>query len=230
MSIALILFFAVLLIAAFVMIPANVLASSLRTFIPASLIVAGGAAMLLKQAGIGSMLLFAGLALWRRMRGVGTFGGASQQGPQVSSVRSAALEMELDHDSGEMEGVILVGSFEGRVLGELNEDELRHFRSEIEEDGESLALLDAYLDRRFAGGAEDAEADAGARQAGTSGAGTMGEKEAYEVLGLAIGADAAAIRKAHRRLMKTAHPDSGGSTFLAAKINEAKDVLLRSHS
>ena len=148
----------------------------------------------------------------------------------VSTVRSAALEMELDHATGEMNGLVLVGRHEGRVLDEMTEAQLLDLREEVVADPESLALLDAYLDRRFPGRAEAGEGDLGAGQGGAPSPGPMDEKQAYEVLGLAPGASPSDIREAHRRLMKRAHPDNGGTTFLAAKINEAKDVLLRDHS
>ena len=74
----------------------------------------------------------------------------------------------------------------------------------------------------------------GARTAGSSGgsapprsrSGSMTRQEAYEVLGLQAGATEDEIRAAHRRLMRTAHPDSGGSDWLAARVNMARDVLL----
>ena len=50
--------------------------------------------------------------------------------------------------------------------------------------------------------------------------------QAYEVLGLRPGATEADIRAAHHRLMRTAHPDSGGSDWLATRVNQARDVLL----
>ena len=58
--------------------------------------------------------------------------------------------------------------------------------------------------------------------------GTLSRAEAYEVLGLKPGATEAEIRDAHRRLMRSAHPDHGGSDWLATRINLARDVLLRS--
>ncbi|MEM8750093.1 MAG: DnaJ domain-containing protein [Pseudomonadota bacterium] len=212
----------------FMSVSAEKLAAFLRSAGPALLIASGGGLVLLKQPGLGSMLVLAGLAAWRRSRGVQQI--KSGAGPQKSSVRSAALEMELDHDTGDMNGIVLVGQFEGMVLDEMDEEALHRLHEEIVYDGDSVALLDSYLDRRFPGWREDAKANAGAGQGSATGSGPMGEEEAYEVLGLVAGASEADIRKAHRRLMKTAHPDSGGSTFLAAKINEAKDVLLRSHS
>ncbi len=191
--------------------------------------VAGGALMAFRQPGLGGLLLAAGFALRRRMASAGTF---SQKTPadRRSSVRTAALEMELDHETGGMDGIVLAGRFEGRELRDLDRADLLELRTDVRDDGDSMALLDAYLDRRFAGWREDTETDAGAGQAGPPRTGTMSEEEAYEVLGLVRGADLAAIRSAHRRLMKDLHPDRGGSTFLAAKINEAKDVLVRSHS
>ncbi len=54
----------------------------------------------------------------------------------------------------------------------------------------------------------------------------MTPEEAYEVLGLQPGATEAEIRAAHHRLMRSAHPDSGGSDWLATRVNQARDVLL----
>lgn len=55
--------------------------------------------------------------------------------------------------------------------------------------------------------------------------GVMTEEQAYQVLGLQAGASAQEIARAHRTLMKKVHPDQGGTTELAARVNAAKDVL-----
>ncbi len=55
----------------------------------------------------------------------------------------------------------------------------------------------------------------------------MTEEEALSVLGLAPGADAEKIRAAHRKLISQLHPDKGGTDYFAAKINEARDFLLK---
>jgi DnaJ family protein C protein 19 len=54
----------------------------------------------------------------------------------------------------------------------------------------------------------------------------MSRSEAYEVLGLKTGASPDEIHAAHRKLMRMAHPDAGGSDWLASRINQARDVLL----
>ena len=220
----------------FLAFPAASVARFIKRAGPYALIGIGGLLTLFGRGGIGIMMIMGGVALLRRFGGVGTFGPSSlpgssgKSGAKKSSVRSAMFEMELDHQTGEMNGVILAGRQEGALLDDLEEDELLDLYSEIQADEESVALLEAYLDRRFPGWREDAElkSDAGHRE--PAGSGSMGEEEAYEILGIAPGASAAEIRTAHRRLMKGAHPDSGGSTFLAAKVNEAKDVLLKGHS
>ncbi len=228
--IPILLFFAALILALFVLVPAGIQARLIRTAGPAILFLVGALLMFFGRIGLGAAAVLTGVGLLRRMRGVGTFGPKSTGRSHKSSVRSAALEMELDHDTGEMNGIVLAGSHQGSELNLMMREHVMELRREIIDDDESRALLDAYLDRRFAGWREDAEGDAGSGERGPARTGPMGEKEAYEVLGLAPGAGVAEIRKAHRRLMKGMHPDSGGSTFLAAKINEAKDVLLRSHS
>lgn len=145
---------------------------------------------------------------------------------QTSRVRSAFLEMELDHDSGAMRGRVIAGRRQGAALEALDVKTLAGLLDEFDE--ESRALLVAYLDRRDPGWSEYAQGHATAgRAAGSSG--KMTEQEAYQILGIEPGASAAVITRAHRALMKKLHPDQGGSTYLAARVNEAKEILFRRH-
>ena len=145
---------------------------------------------------------------------------------QTSRVRSAFLEMELDHDSGAMRGRIIAGSRQGAALETLDVKTLTGLIGEFDE--ESRALLLAYLDRRDPGWREHAQGDAAAGRTYAAG-GKMTEEEAYQILGVQPGASAAEVTRAHRTLMKKLHPDQGGSTYLAARINEAKEILTRRH-
>ena len=179
------------------------------------------------QAAIGVPLGFAGLSLLGWMPGAASFGQRTTKSTgQTSRVNSDYVEMELDHDSGDMRGRIVKGRMEGVTLDALDVPALMSLLPEIDE--ESRALLMAYLDRRDPAWRE--HADAGAT-AGTPDIdrGKMTEEEAYQILGLQPGAAADEIGRAHRSLMKKIHPDQGGSTYLAARVNEAKEVLLRRH-
>jgi len=142
---------------------------------------------------------------------------------QSSEVVTRFLRMTLDHDSGEMDGVVLEGRHVGHRLSRLRlESLLDLYRDYQREDEESLSVLEAFLDRVF-GDTWRRKAEASAGSGGTV---PMSREEAYEVLGLQPGASVEEIRAAHRRLMHQAHPDHGGSNYLAAKINQAKDLLL----
>jgi hypothetical protein len=146
---------------------------------------------------------------------------------RASSARSAMIEMRLDLDTGAIAGSVLGGSYAGRTLETLSRPELINLRQELErDDPEGVNLLEAYLDRRFAGWREADQGESQGRGKGRAG-GAMSRREALEVLGLAEGAGAAEIIRAHRTLMKKFHPDHGGSTALAARVNQAKDVLMQ---
>ena len=203
-------------------------------------------ARILRGIGGVAVLLLAGFLLFRGAIGVaipiGAFGlgllgwasfwpaslGARTQrsAGQASCVRTAFLEMELDHDTGRMQGRVLAGSCQGASLDALDAATLMKLLGEIDDD--SRDLLAAYLDRREPGWRDHAQHDAGA---GTrpADAGKITEEEAYQILGIQPGATTEEISRAHRSLIKKLHPDHGGTTYLAARINEAKDVLLRSH-
>ena len=162
-------------------------------------------------------------SLWQSVRNA-----AGPKPGQSSKVETGWLRMSLDHDSGAMDGVVLQGARRGARLSECGRDDLLALLAELRvEDQEAATLLEAYLDRvhpDWRGGAAQAQADAAA-----SPSAAMTHDEAHRILGLAPGADAKAIRDAHRRLMVKLHPDQGGSTYLAAQINQAKEVLLRRH-
>jgi hypothetical protein len=167
-----------------------------------------------------------GLLGWGPFASTGLFQRTQKTPGQVSRVRTAFVEMELDHDSGTMRGRVLAGRHEGAALESLELGVLLSLLTEI--DAESQALLEAYLDRREPRWREHAQGDARARQSAAR-RGKMTEEEAYQILGVPAGASAEEIGRAHRSLMKKFHPDQGGSTYLAAQINEAKEVLLRRH-
>jgi hypothetical protein len=190
-----------------------------------------GALLLLLRGRFGLAATVAGMvanfAGWKAMSGAptgfGNVGAGSRQG-RSSVARSAMVEMRLDHDSGVMTGTILAGAYAGRAVETLSRPELVSLRQELaRDDPDGVSLLEAYLDRRFAGWRE---ANEGQRQ-GRGGGGSMTRREALEVLGLVEGASGADIVRAHRTLMKKFHPDHGGSTTLAARVNQAKDVLMQ---
>ena len=187
----------------------------------------GGAAILvfrgslhyaLPLAMLGSWLLWGGGPSW-----AGFPGGGQPSGGQSSRVVTDHLEMELDHDTGELLGRVLKGAFAGRRIETMTPAEMaRLWRDCRFADPQSASLIEAYLDRAHPHWREDMSRERAEPGRGAS----MTREEAYEILGLAPGASAEAIRRAHRELMLKIHPDRGGSDYLAAKINEAKDVLL----
>ena len=218
--------FAGLAIWYFIVTPPAQVAAALRYVGPVLLGLLGGVLTLAGRFGVGAPLIMFALALLARSRRASSVRATPGQ---KSTVRSAMLEMMLDHDTGEMDGIVLGGTFEGRQLSQMTDEELMELAVEVRDDGESAQLLEAYLDRRMPGWRDDLEADHGPRQGTTANAGAMTEQEAYQILGLEPGASLAEIRKAHRSLMQRVHPDLGGSSFLAQRINEAKDFLLRLH-
>ncbi len=157
--------------------------------------------------------------------GAGTPAGQPPLGGQTSTVQSRYIRMTLDHDSGEINGLVLEGQFAGKSLNELDLNALQQLWRECREDEESVALLQAYLDRVY----EDEwheQAESRSSGQGASGGVDMSKAEALEILGLPAGASDEEIIEAQRRLIQKLHPDRGGSEYLAAKINMAKDVLL----
>ncbi|MDH3712325.1 MAG: molecular chaperone DnaJ [Gammaproteobacteria bacterium] len=155
-------------------------------------------------------------------------GAAGPRPGNQSSVNTAHLRMSLDHDSGDMDGEILQGRWAGKRLSNLELADLRELYVEYSTiDEESAALLAAYLDRVHGeqwheGMGSGHDPGSGEKQPGSA----MSRQEALEILGLGEGAEPAEVKAAHRRLMQKMHPDRGGSSYLAAKINRAKDVLL----
>jgi len=181
--------------------------------------------VLVGRGGLAFLAVGLGYPLWRRWRSQRAFGAAGTSSSRASSVESQYLAMTLDHDSGTIDGSVKAGAFAGRRLGDLSQADLLALLQEIRQtDSDGVALLEAYLDRVKPGwregGKEQAKPGAGSSH------GAMGREEAYAVLGLATGASEAEIREAHHRLMLKVHPDHGGSDYLAARLNEARDVLL----
>jgi DnaJ domain len=211
---------------------AAVLAKALK--VVGGVLALGAAGVMALRGRIDMAFLLGGLGAW--LLGWSVYQLPWMQGSRprtpggVSRVRSAMIEMELHHDTGAMSGSVLAGSLAGRRLDDLDETALRLLYEECRAaDLDGVRLLEAYLDRRFPRWREHAEPHADAGPGAQPQAGSMTEQEAYQVLGLEPGAGVDEIRRAHRTLMKRLHPDQGGSTYLAARVNLAKEILLGRH-
>ena len=203
--------------------PAHKSAAVLTTAGPIIVMVVGALLTFFRRGMIGMPLVFIGLSWWRRTRSTRP---ADNSGGQKSTVRSADLEMELDHDTGEIDGRVLTGRLKGTLLSSLNEEELLSLYREISSDTDSVALLVSFLDRSHPNWRESVDPDSFRKQGTGSSFENLSRQEAYQILGVEPGASQQEIYQAWRRLIKGVHPDHGGSAFLTAKINAAKDVLI----
>jgi len=149
-------------------------------------------------------------------------GGFSTPGAaRRTEARTAYLDAWIDHGTGDVGGTVLKGRFSGRALDALSDPDLFDLHDECASDGDSLKILESYLDRRLG-------SDWRTRRTPRSSGVDMSREDALGVLGLAAGASVEEVRAAHRRLIQRVHPDVGGSADLAARINRAKEVLLDS--
>lgn len=185
-------------------------------------------------AGRGNLVLAMGtvaapfLVRWLRSRRRAGQGAAASPAGAVSQVETMFLRMVLDHTSGALTGEVLQGPLRGRPLASLDRGEVMALLSACRAgDPPSVPLLERWLSRTRPEWASAGPEDGAEQATRPPPGGAMGRDEALEVLGLEAGADEAAIRAAHRRLMQKIHPDHGGSSYLAAKINQARDELLR---
>jgi hypothetical protein len=189
-----------------------------------------GAGILVLRGMVGYAMSLAALGSWLLWGHAGFPGlpGSAQKSPgQTSQVVTEHLEVELDHDTGGIRGHVLKGEFAGRQLEDLAPAELGRLWQDCRyADPQSAQIIEAYLDRVHPTWREDMARAEGAARPDAAAAGTMTRAQALDILGLKEGASEDDIRRAHRELMMKVHPDRGGSTFLATKINEAKDVLL----
>jgi hypothetical protein len=177
-------------------------------------------------AGIGAILplTLRWPALWP------DFGAPLDQARGKSSrIDTKRLRMALDHDSGALDGLVLAGQYRDQLLSKLTLEQLLEVRAEcLIDDPDGVPLIEAYLDRIH--GMTWRERNSGRQSSDNASSGrastVMTREEAFEVLGLPPTASDAEIRETHHRLIVKLHPDHGGSDYLAAKINQARDVLL----
>lgn len=151
---------------------------------------------------------------------------------QKSEVKTDWLFAILDHDTGEMDAEILQGDFSGEKLSQLSYQQLQNLEIALADDEQSAAILSTYMDRNFSdtedfrnaqGENKSKEKTTYAQQQG------MSRAEAFEILELDQTASTSEIKASHKRLMKKFHPDHDGSAYMAAKLNQAKDILLSSN-
>ena len=187
------------------------------------------ALLVLAHGNVWAALCLFGVSLWTLGRGTRTPAASFQS--NVSRARSMFVEMEFDPITGRFGGRAIAGPLKGVTLDAMDRRQLEELYSACRRaDADGIGLLEPYLHRRFPGWrpAADVHDDAGTRRARFSS--RMSKEEAYQILGLRHGASRDDIVRSHRAAMKKWHPDQGGTADLAARANEAKEVLLRRHA
>ncbi len=140
-------------------------------------------------------------------------------------LRTAWLDVTVDRKTGAMDGIVRQGEFARRKLSQLDLSQLEGLLRDCQSDPRSAALLRAYLSRTHARWRDkESGGSAGPDEFEESG---MSEKTAARILGVRLGAAEEEIRSAHRALAQKLHPDRGGNDYLARKINQARDVLMK---
>ena len=210
---------------------ANRLIRTIGADLPAKLlpvVLVFAALLVLARGNVWAALCLFGLSLWSLGRGTRS---NKPRHADISRARSRLIAMDYDAASGRMSGVVIAGPQAGTPLDALGREQCEAlYAACLQGDPGGARLLETYLDRRFPGWrlAADADMDAGAGRARFTS--RMTEEEAYQILGLRHGASREDIVRSHRTAMKKWHPDQGGTADLAARANEAKEVLLRRHA
>jgi len=194
-----------------------------------------GAVLLLLRVPLGFILVGVGAILpltllWPALWPV-LSASSKQPAGKTSRIDTKYLRMALDHETGALDGLVLAGKYRDKLLSKLTIDQLLEVRADcLAEDPEGLPLIEAYLDRihgaswRGATSSQHSSDNASSKRAST----TMTREEALQVLGVTPSATEAEIRAAYHHLIQKLHPDHGGSDYLAAKVNEAKNILVGS--
>jgi hypothetical protein len=187
-----------------------------------ALITAGILLFLLRAVTVAIPLLFLGIVVLSRK----SAGPANKPLMQTSKVRSTYLEMTLDHDTGTIDGQILVGKRQGQILSTLSLSDLFVVYADVEADEKSVQLFETFLDFAHPEWRDQADSRS-ARDEGTPPPlSQLSRGDAYQLLGLDVGCSEEDIRKAYHRLIMRVHPDNGGSAALTTQITEARDRLL----
>lgn len=225
----------------FVSVQPATLARAIRTFTATFAALAGTGLLLTGRIGLAIITVSAAIMALRALRSHGSSGygwpgsgsaspsGQSRSGKN-SEIVTDMLAMTLDHQTGDLDGDVLKGSFAGRSLGSLGLQDLLRLLMECQrDDPRSAPLLETYLDRHqheWRSHVHGDQADGQRADEGQASNTTMDQATACSILNVSPTASADEIKDAHRRLMNKVHPDHGGSSYLAAQLNQAKDVLL----
>lgn len=225
----------------FVRIKPATLARAIRTFTATFAALAGTGLLLTGRIGLAIITVGAAIMALRALgknhanhqgwAGSGSTSSSGQGQPgKTSEIITDMLAMTLDHQSGDLDGDVLKGPFTGRSLGSLGLQDLLHLLAACQrDDPRSVPLLETYLDRHqpdWRLHANDDRTSGGHDDSGQASNTSMDRATACSILNVSPTASPDEIKNAHRHLMNKLHPDHGGSSYLAAQLNQAKDVLL----